>query len=133
MEEVCMARRKSRDPRKEAFWRRVLARQARSGMSVRAWCHRHALRESSFYWWRTQLVGRDAEAPGFVPVRVTTDRSAADGFDLSAGTEPAGRLEIVLPRGRRVQVLGPVDRQALTDVLAVLASRDTAVAGSAAC
>ena len=99
-------------------------------MSVRAWCRKHAVRESSFYWWRTQLARREAKASALVPVRITADRSASDAFDLPAGIGPASRMEIVLPRGRRVHVIGPVDRQALTDVLAVLTSADSIEAGA---
>ena len=108
-----MARGTRRDLKKEAFWRRMVRGPAQSGLSVRAWCGRHALRESAFYWWRTQLAQRDAAAPQFVPVRVTAESSTAAS---------AGRMEIVLAGDRRVQVGGPVDRQALADVLAVLAS-----------
>ena len=122
-----------RERKKEAFWRQTIRRQLRSGISIRAWCRRHALRESSFYWWRTQLARRDAKAPAFVPVRVTADRSATDAFDLPAGIGPASRIEIVLPRGRRVHVIGPVDRQALTDVLAVLTPASGVEPEAAAC
>jgi hypothetical protein len=45
-----------------------------------------------------------------VPVRVTGD----------ALTNSDGGIEIVLAGGRRVLVSGRVDREALTDVLAVL-------------
>jgi hypothetical protein len=100
-------------------------------MSVRAWCRKHALRESSFYWWRRQLARRDAEVfssvarnptPAFVPVRITADRSASDAFDVSAVNGSQSRIEIVLPARSRVRLIGSVDRQALTDVLAVLSS-----------
>jgi hypothetical protein len=107
-----------RDLNKEASWRRRLRAQAQSGLSVRAWCRQHDTRLSAFYWWRAQLARRDAAAPPFVPVRVTPE---------SAAGAPAGRIEIVLAGDRRVQVVGPVDRQALADVLAVL----TAPAGAA--
>lgn len=117
-----MVRRRSRDPKKEAFWRRMIARQPGSGMSVRAWCRKHSVRESSFYWWRRQLARRSAHAPALVPVRVTADRSADDAFDSSAVNGSLSRIEIVLPARRRVRLIGPVDRQALSDVLAVLAS-----------
>jgi hypothetical protein len=91
-------------------------------MSVRAWCRKYALRETSFYWWRRQLARRDARAPVLVPVRVTADRSASDALDVSAGIGPLSRIEIVLPARRRIRLIGPVDRRALTDVLAVLTS-----------
>jgi len=122
-----------RDRKKEAFWRRMIARQPDSGMSVRAWCSKHSVRESSFYWWRRQLARRDASAPSLVPVRVTADRSTDDAFDVSAVNGSLSRIEIVLPARRRVRLIGPVDRQALTDVLAVLTSASFLPPEAASC
>lgn len=109
-----MVRGERRDLKKEWFWREMVRGQSGSGMSVRAWCRRHALTEPAFYWWRRRLAGRNAEHPAaaFVPVRVTDDGVAAG----------AGRIEVVLADGRRVHLIGPVDRQALADVLAVLSN-----------
>ena len=106
-----MARSKRRDGKKEAAWRQRLRQQAQSGLSVRAWCRQQDTRESAFYWWRTQLARRDRVAPTFVPVHVTAE---------SATVAATGRIEIVLAGDRRVHVVGPVNRQALADVLAVL-------------
>lgn len=119
-----MARGQRRDSKKGSFWREMVDGQSGSGMSVRAWCRRHALREPTFYWWRRQLAGRDGEnsSAAFVPVRVTDN-------ELAAG---AGRIEIVLADERRVHVIGPVDRQALTDVLAVL-MKDVRAGEAGAC
>lgn len=65
-----MAKRQ-RDPRKEAFWRRVLARWQGSGQSGRDFCRAAGLSEPSFYAWRRELARRDAAArPKFLPVRV---------------------------------------------------------------
>jgi hypothetical protein len=101
-----------RDLKKERLWRRMVQGQARSGLSVRAWCLEHHLHEAGFYAWRKELARRDAErgAPAFVPVRVTEDEPAG----------AHGEIEIVLVSGRRVRVSGPVDRRTLSDVLAVL-------------
>lgn len=135
-------RRGARDRKKEAFWRGLVEGRSVSGLSVRAWCLKHSLRESSFYWWRRQLARRDAEvfspvarkpAPAFVPVRVTADRSADDAFDSSAVNGPLSWIEIVLPARRRVRLIGPVDRQALTEVLAVLSSAKFIDAEAAVC
>jgi len=122
-----------RDGKKEAFWRRTIGRQPGSGMSVRAWCLRHSVRESSFYWWRRQLARRDASAPALVPVRVTADRSASEVFVFSAVNGSLSRIEIVLPARRRVRLIGPVNRQALTDVLTVLTSVKFIDAEAASC
>ena len=105
----------ARDLQKEAAWRRRLRRQAESGQSVRAWCRKHRVTETAFYWWRRELARRDAEdsAASFVPVHVT-ETPAGDG-DAS--------IEIVLTDGRRVRITGPVNGQALADVLDVLEQR----------
>ncbi len=117
-----MATGKARDPAKEAYWRRMLARQADSQGSIRAWCLEQGLNEATFHGWRRELTRRDAEAKpsvrreaktrstAFVRVRVTEDRSQP--VDL--------RIEIVLTDGRCVRVHGSVDRQTLADVLIVL-------------
>jgi len=105
----------TRDLQKEASWRGRLRRQSKSGQSVRAWCRKHGVTETAFYWWRRELVRRDAEvrAAAFVPVHVTAE-AARDG-DAS--------IEIVLTDGRRVRLTGPVNGQALADVLDVLERR----------
>jgi transposase-like protein len=100
-----MARRQRRDLKKEEFWRRMVRRRARSGLSVRAWCLKHNLQQSAFYWWRREMARRDTgqPAPVLVPVRLTEDSSAK--------ADPV--IEILLANGRRVRVHGPVDQQAL--------------------
>jgi hypothetical protein len=107
-----------RDGKKEAMWRRHVRGQSSECLSVRAYCAAHGLREYSFYWWRRELSRRDAEpSPAFVPVTVAVQTPASTG---------EGRIEIVLAgngRGRHVRVVGPVDRQRLADVLAVLEDR----------
>ena len=110
-----MAKSRTRNLAKEAAWRRRLDRQAKSGQSVRAWCRRHRLTETSFHWWRRELARRDAEAqaPSFVPVHVT-DNLVWDG-------DP--RIEIVLEDGRRVRITGMVNREMLMRVLDVLERR----------
>jgi len=120
-----MAKGKDRDRRLETQWRRIVQEHVRSGLNIRDFCRKSNLRESAFYFWRRELERRgvdrsDAEqeqrkrpsAPAaFVPVRVTQDVRG-----------DAGRIEIVLRGGRRIHVVAPVDRQALADVLAVLAA-----------
>lgn len=106
----------SRDLNKEAFWRRMVQGQAGSGLSVLAFCRRHHLHEAGFYWWRKALAGRDAgrPEPAFVSVRVTQDELGGEG----------GQIEIVLTDGKRIRGRGPVDRQMLSDVLAVLEGKE---------
>ena len=131
-----MANGRERDKRREVQWRRVVLEQGRSGLSIRDFCRRSKVPESAFHFWRRELERRDlqrhqakqeqrqpptrrarprrpaAAHPAFVPVRVAEE----------ARTD-AARIEIELSGGRRVHVTPPVDRQALTDVLAVLEGR----------
>ncbi len=80
---------KQRDLKKEALWRRQIRGQARSGMTVRAWCLNEQVSEATFHWWRRELARRDGErqksavpkckhrrvsrSPAFVPVRVSEE------------------------------------------------------------
>jgi hypothetical protein len=80
--------------------------------------------EAAFYWWRKELTRRDAEEPAAVP-RETQKRPVpfvpvqvvADGRE-----DAGGGIEIVLAGGQCIRISGRVDRQALADVLAVMAS-----------
>jgi len=83
-----MAKGQQRDLKREAFWRGVMKRFGRSGLTARAFCARERLSEPSFYSWRRVIRQREAEqaAPGalaFVPVMVS---DAAEG-QASAGIE----------------------------------------------
>ncbi len=116
-----MARGTRRDVKKEQLWRRRLRVQAGSGLSIRAWCRRHGVQESAFYWWRTRLARRDAAAPpSLAPVHIVADTA----------TDAAGRIEIVLSGERRVHVIGHVERRTLAEVLTVLAASAPAAEAS---
>ena len=69
-----------RDLGKERFWRELIAGQAASGLSVRAWCLRHEVSEASFYAWRRELARRDAAGnmmPRFAEVVVRDQHEEA--------------------------------------------------------
>jgi hypothetical protein len=111
---------------KEQFWREQIAGQPGSGLSIRGYCRRRRLRESAFYFWRKELARRGvstARQAAFVPVRITGEASSADSDGRQAEGGSRGRIEIVLGNGPRIRLLGPVDRQSLGDVLAVLEGR----------
>ena len=72
-----------RDPELERQWRERMARWQASGLTVREFCRRHGLLETSFYYWKRELRTRDAAAaatlksspakasrPTFVPLTV---------------------------------------------------------------
>lgn len=111
----------SRGVSRELFWRRMIRGQVESGLSIRSWCRRKSLAEPTFYGWRKELSRRDAArrergraelacGATFVPVHVMQESSSP------------GAIEIVLSDQRRIRVVGRVDRQMLTDVLAVVTS-----------
>ena len=104
-----MAHGKAQDDSRERQWRRWLREWQASGRSVRDFCWRRRLRESSFYAWRRELRRRDAETAVFVPVRVVPDDA-----------EPKSTLEVVLATGRRVRVAPGFDAGMLRQVLAIL-------------
>jgi transposase-like protein len=121
--EACMAKRKARDRGKEAFWRGALRQQASSGLTIRAYCREHRLGESLFFFWRRELARRKSlhKQRPFVPVRVREESGAKNpGHNGGSQANRIGCLEIACDGGYRVLVSGPVDRQALRDVLAVL-------------
>ena len=71
------------------------------------------MQEASFYWWRRRLAEDEAVrlAPAFVPVRLAEN----------SATHAEPEIEIFLAREPRVRVRGLVNRQILSDVLAVMA------------
>ena len=113
-----MARNSQTRSGRESFWRRIVEGERSSGLSVRAWCSQNDVRESAFYWWRRELARRDGKT-ALVPVRITVD-----GPDVRSATASSNPIEIILPHQRSVRITGPIDRQALIDVIAVLTSTD---------
>ena len=104
----------SRSQQREQFWRRVVAGQARSGMSVVAWCAEHGVSAPSFYVWRQRLAQGDAERklrrPHLLPVEIIS----------SAANENASALEIELPNEVTVRVRSGCELELLRQVLTML-------------
>lgn len=79
-------------------WRELVARQARSGLSVQAFCRQERLNTWTFYGWRSRLRERTAAAETGA-VDGATDTARAAGFiDLGALSRPS-RCEIRLDLG----------------------------------
>jgi len=66
-----------RDPEKERAWRQAIKRQAKSGMTIRAFCRSEGLSEPSFHAWRRELNRRDAEKTGKKRAAGNNARAAA--------------------------------------------------------
>lgn len=111
-----------RDPEKERFWRRIIRRQRKSGLTVSDFCVGEGLKDWSFHWWRRELARRDREKPApkprdkpsFVPVQLVPE-----------GPVPhdSGTIEVVLTSGQRVRVSTGFDPRTLDSLLTVLESR----------
>jgi transposase-like protein len=104
---------KHRDAGKERFWRRMVREWRASGLSVRAFCEQHEVRQASFYAWRRILAERDAEPKPFVQVGVLREEKAVDDGQASG-------LELRLPRDRVVGIDRGFDEQTLQRLLALL-------------
>ena len=111
-----MAKRR-RDNQREAYWREVLDRQGHSGLSVKAFCDREHLAESSLYHWRRRISQRDQQAmadspakPAFLPVAVHQDHPAeAGGAD--------GQIAIQLRGGRVMRLAASMPMEQLAAIL----------------
>ena len=94
---------------------------AASGQSIRTFCRHRQLSEPSFYAWRRIVARRDATTPRGSPVESAAP--AAPVFlpiHLSKGDVVP--IEIVLGEGCCIRLRPPVDREALSEVVAALRS-----------
>lgn len=114
---------------RERFWRELLGRQARSGLSVRRFCGLEGVSEPSFYLWRKRLAAMprptvkeaaNGDRPGTPP----QDSALFLPLGLLGGPARA-ELEILHPTGCRVRVVGDVNVAALRLVLEALDQRVT--------
>jgi hypothetical protein len=111
---------KRRNPERERFWRETVARQTRSGLSVREFCEREGLALSTYHYWRRELVRRDSETTDVSPEKVDSPRPAFVPVSLEGRS--AAAIEIELVDGTLVRVPRGCDAGALRTVLAALES-----------
>jgi hypothetical protein len=108
-----------RDPAKEASWRGLVQRFTSSGLSVREFCRREQLTESSFYAWRRTISERDVtRSPGTVFVSAILTPSHSQAFSPS---EPSLALE--LTGGCVLRFVGPTAAEQLADLIHALQAR----------
>ena len=115
-----------RNAQKETYWREMVSRQARSGLSVSRFCAERDISEASFYGWRKKLTQRDqAEvAPSSRPTRRRSANSAnGQTFIPLAVSESEHTLEVVHPLGYRVRITGEANARSLKQVLDALEER----------
>ena len=86
--------------RSEETWRGLLARQARSGVSVQAFCARERLNVNTFYGWRSKLRSSAAEREDAAAMSGSKAREQSGEFiDLGPLGGGASRYEIRLDLG----------------------------------
>lgn len=110
----------------ERFYRRLLAEQRRSGLSIRAFAKARGVPAGTLSAWGFQLKKRDAarrakeaERPTFVPVSVATAGVVASGAGRSG---PAGIYEVELGAGRVLRLPPDFDDARATTLVRVVAS-----------
>jgi len=123
------------DPAKERYWRRVVRRQAASGLGIGRFCEREGIAADRFYWWRRTLGERDrgrgsvAGRGGSVPPLMDRQRrcrgTESPFLPLPLTVSLSAPIEIVHPRGHVVRLGAGVDEMFLARLLALL---DTPVA-----
>ena len=105
---------------------RILAQSVAAGSSVMLVCRMHGISSGQLYTWRRQF--RTGELTGFAPVMVSPavgELPAASAPPepasiIPAADQPAGVIEVELPSGVKLRIIGAVDAAALRQVLSAL-------------
>ena len=80
----------------ESQWRRLIAEQEASGLTVREFAACRGLSASTIYWWRSRLRREGRSVAELVPVEVTEAPVAAStAIELVVGND----IVLRLPRG----------------------------------
>jgi hypothetical protein len=80
---------RSRDPRREHYWRQHQLRRHSSGLSIGAYCTRECISAAAFYAWRKRLapsLPALPEPPLFLPVNLAS-RPPLGSIVASAGID----------------------------------------------
>ena len=115
-----------RNSQKEVYWRDMVKRQARSGVSVRRFCSEQGISEPSFYGWRKKLARRGQEvvtASSRLSKNGAASSDSGEAFIPLAVADSGHTLEVVHPLGYRVRITGEVNAQSLKQVLDALDQR----------
>jgi len=118
-----------RKSQKEAYWRDIVKRQGRSGLSVRRFCAEEDISEPSFYGWRKKLAGRGQEKEKVVTPKSRASRTGSvnssngQAFIPLAVADAECVLEVIHPLGYRVRITGEVNAKSLRQVLDALEER----------
>lgn len=116
-----MASRK--DAGREQRWRKLVDRQAGSGLSIREYCLKEGVSQPSFFAWRRRFREEGGQGVSARPSGGRLDDAGGHEFIPLRLVEPHSVLEILHPLGCRIRVTGEVDCQALRQVLDALDRR----------
>jgi len=113
----------------ERFYRRLLADQARSGLSIRAFARVRGVPAGTLSAWKHELRKRDAQVraerepsrPRFVPVRVV-DAGAQGQPPHEPGSLVPGGYEVCLGAGRVLRVPRDFDEARVAALVRAVAS-----------
>lgn len=113
---------KKSDPSREAFWRRMLRRRAKSGMTIAEFCASENVTASAFYYWQRRIRRGNAmlqaeasdsnSGPTLLPVQILDDRANPAPVEIVTGGGYVIRVgrEATIDHLRRVlQAVGTVD------------------------
>jgi hypothetical protein len=114
---------KQTKPSRREYWQQVIQRQRASGLSIERFCQRERLATATFFAWKRRL--RQERPAGPASMSAAVNFAAVRVVPEPPGPVPAGTLEIVLGRDRRIRLVGPVDRTMLAEVVAVLEGRSS--------
>ena len=106
-----------------AKWREIINQHAVSGLSVKQFCRRSGVAESSFFAWKRRLRP-GAARPTFIEAKlagtaVADVKAVADSSSVRA----EGVIDVRLRGGRIVRVRPGFDRRLLVELIGVLESR----------
>lgn len=107
-----------RDPELERQWRDRMARCQASGLTVREFCRRHGLLETSFYYWKRELRKRDAAASTSTKSS-STKKPRLTFLPLTVLPTPTLSVEVRCPSGH-VVLLSACDAMSLSSLFAAL-------------
>ena len=100
-----------------AEWARRVERWQRSGLGAKAFAERERIDAGQLSWWKWRLKTRPlTSSAALVPVRVAPSREAAP-----VAAAPSA-IDIALPSGARLRVVGSVDEANLTRVVRAVES-----------
>ncbi len=100
---------------------RIVRETLEPGAVAKAVAERHGIGTGLLFTWRREMLA--AAMSGFVPAEVVTEAPRIEAPARETATKASGVIEVALPSGTTVRVIGRVDAAVLRGVLAELGGR----------